>query len=293
MTHVATLVCDPIRPALDDALLAAAVRQLPGARADWLDPLIAADIFFSPVDKEIGAILIDLIKDRPIDIIIQPAADRRKKLLLADMDSTMIAQESVHELADFAGKRAEITASAQRAVRGEVAVAPALRAGVVHFAGIDVGVFDKILAERIRLTPGAETLVRTLRAHGAYTVLVSSSFSHFATPIAERIGFDESAANELLVENGRLTGEVAEPVHDGTTKRMTLLRLRQMRGLQPIETLAVGDGANDLDMLLEAGLGIGFRPKPRLAEKVAARLDHADLTALLYAQGFRRGEFSI
>jgi len=293
MTHVATLVCDPIRPALDDALLAAAVRQLPGARTDWLDPLIAADIFFSPVDKEIGAILIDLIKDRPIDIIIQPAADRRKKLLLADMDSTMIAQESVHELADFAGKRAEITASAQRAVRGEVAVAPALRAGVVHFAGIDVGVFDKILAERIRLTPGAETLVRTLRAHGAYTVLVSSSFSHFATPIAERIGFDESAANELLVENGQLTGEVAEPVHDGTTKRMTLLRLRQMRGLQPIETLAVGDGANDLDMLLEAGLGIGFRPKPRLAEKVAARLDHADLTALLYAQGFRRGEFSI
>lgn len=293
MTHVATLVCDPIRPALDDALLAAASRQLPNARADWLDRLIAADIFFSPEDKEIGAILIDLIKDQPIDIIVQPAADRRKKLLLADMDSTMIAQESVHELADFAGKRAEIRASAQRAVRGEVAVAPAVRAGVMHFAGIDVGVFDKILAERIRLTPGAETLVKTMRAHGAYTALVSSSFSHFATPIAEQIGFDESAANQLLVENGRLTGEVAEPIHDGTTKRTTLLRLRQMRGLQPIETLAVGDGANDLDMLMEAGLGIGFRPKPRLAEKVAARLDHADLTALLYAQGFRREEFSI
>jgi phosphoserine phosphatase len=293
MTHVATLVCDPLRPALDDALLAAAIQRLPGAHAEWLDRRIAADIFFSPKDTDIGAILIDLVKDQPIDIIVQPAADRRKKLLLADMDSTMIAQESVHELADFAGKRAEIAASAQRAVRGEVAVAPAVRAGVAHFAGIHVDVFDKILTERIHMTPGAETLVNTMRAHGAYTVLVSSSFTHFATPIAERIGFDESAANQLLVENGRLTGEVAEPVHDGTTKRTILLRLRQRRGLQPVETLAVGDGANDLDMLMEAGLGVGFRPKPRLAEKVAARLDHADLTALLYAQGFRRDEFSI
>jgi phosphoserine phosphatase len=293
MTHVATLVCDPLRPALDDALLAAAVRRRPGAHAEWLDQRIAADIFFSPEDIDIGAILVDLLKDRPVDVIVQPAADRRKKLLLADMDSTMIAQESVHELADFVGKRAEIAASAQRAVHGEVAVAPALRAGVAHFAGIPVGVFDQILTERIHLTAGAEALVKTMRARGAYTVLVSSSFSHFATPVAERIGFDESAANQLLVENGRLTGEVAEPVHDGTTKRTTLLHLRQMRGLQPIETLAVGDGANDLDMLMEAGLGVGFRPKPMLAERVAARLEHADLTALLYAQGFRREEFSV
>jgi phosphoserine phosphatase len=293
MTHVATLVCDPMRPALDDALLAAAIKRLPGARAEWLDRRIAADIFLSPEDRDISAILIDLVADRPIDIIVQPAADRRKKLLLADMDSTMIAQESVQELADFIGKRAEIAASAQRAVRGEVAVAPALRAGVVHFAGIPVSVFDKILAERIHLTPGAAALVGTMRAHGAYTALVSSSFSHFAAPIAERIGFDESAANQLLVENDRLTGEVAEPVHDGTTKRATLLHLRQMRGLQPVETLAVGDGANDLDMLMEAGLGVGFRPKPRLAEKITARLDHTDLTALLYVQGFRREDFSI
>ena len=293
MTHVATLVCDPLRPALDDAFLSTVIRRISGARAEWLDQGIAADIFFSPLDADIGAILTDLIAERPIDVIVQPAIGRHKKLLLADMDSTIIMQESVYELADFIGKRTEISTSAQRAVRGEVAVAPALRAGVVHFAGVHESIFDKILAERIRLTPGAETLVRTMRAHGAYTALVSSSFSHFAAPIAERIGFDESVANRLLVENGRLTGEVAEPVHDGTTKRTTLLRLRRMRGLQPIETLAVGDGANDLEMLMEAGLGIGFRPKPMLAARVGARLEHADLTVLLYAQGFRREEFSV
>ena len=293
MTHVATLVCDPLRPALDEALLARIVRRLSGVRAEWLDPEIAADIFFAPGDSDIGGILIELIADRPIDMIAQPVADRRKKLLLADMDSTIIAQESVHELADFTGKRAEIAAAAQRAVRGEVAVAPAVRAGVAHFAGIHIGVFEKILAERISPTPGAKTLVKTMRDHGAYTALVSSSFSHFAAPVAEQVGFDESVANELVVENERLTGEVAEPIHDGTTKRMTLLSLRRQHALRPAETLAVGDGANDIDLLMEAGLGVGFRPKPVLAEKVAARLDYADLTALLYAQGFRREDFSI
>ena len=291
MTHVATFVCDPRRPALNDAFLAAAVLRLSGKYAEWLDNGIAADIFFETQETDVRAALADLLAGRPIDIIVQPAAGRRKKLLLADMDSTLVAQESVHELADFAGKRAEIVAAAQRAVRGELAVAPALRAGVALFAGIPVGAFDTILAERISLNPGAEILVKTMCAHGAYTALVSSSFSHFAEPVAVRLGCHESIANRLLVENGRLTGELAEPIHDGTTKRETLQRLRRRHGLQPDETLAVGDGANDLEMLMEAGLGIGFRAKPVLAEKVAVRLDHADLTALLYAQGFRREEF--
>jgi phosphoserine phosphatase len=178
-------------------------------------------------------------------------------------------------------------------VRGEVAVAPALRAGVVHFAGAPIDVFGKILAERISVAPGAVTLIKTMRAHGAYTALVSNSFTHFAEPVAARLCFDMSVANQLLVEGERLTGELAEPVQDGTAKRTTLLGLRRRLGLIPEETLAVGDGANDLEMLMEAGLGVGYRPKPALAAKIANRLDYADLTALLYAQGFRREEFSI
>ncbi len=293
MTHVATFVCDPAQPVLDDVFVAAAVRRLRGTQTTWLARGIAVDIFFAPVEEEDFAhAAVDLLVGRPIDMIIQPAAGRRKKLLLADMDSTIIEQESVHELADFIGKKSEIAAAAERAVRGEIAVAPALRAGARHFAGTPVSVFDKILAERVSLAPGAITLVKTMRAHGAYTALVSNNFTHFAEPVAAQLGFDMSVANRLLVEGERLTGEIAEPVQDGTAKRTTLLELRRRLWLTPEETLAVGDGANDLEMLMEAGLGVGFRPKPTLAAKIATHLLHADLTALLYAQGFRREEFS-
>jgi phosphoserine phosphatase len=290
MTHVATFVCDPAWPVLDDTFLATAESRLRGAQTTWLARGIAVDIFFSPVEEDFAAA--DLLGALPIDAIIQPAASRRKKLLLADMDSTIIKQESVHELADFIGKKSEIAAAAERAVRGEIAVAPALRAGAAHFAGMPISVFDKILAERISVTPGAGTLVKTMRARGAYTALVSNSFTHFAEPVAAQLGFDMSVANRLLVKGERLTGELAEPIQDGTAKRTTLLELRRRLGLMPEETLAVGDGANDLEMLTEAGLGVGFRPKPALAAKIAAHLLHADLTALLYAQGFRRDEFS-
>ena len=292
MTHVATFVCDPAWPVLDDAFAAAAARHLCGAQTTWLARGIAVDIFFAPVGEEnfVDA-AVDLLASHPIDVIIQPTASRRKKLLLADMDSTMIEQESVQELADFVGKRGEIALAAERAVRGEIAVAPALRAGVAHFAGVPVSVFDKILMERISATPGAGTLVKTMRADGAYTALVSNSFTHFADPVASQLGFDMSVANRLLAEGERLTGEIAEPVQDGTAKRTVLLELRRRLGLMSEETLAVGDGANDLEMLVEAGLGVGFRPKPALAAKISTGLFHADLTALLYAQGFRREEF--
>jgi phosphoserine phosphatase len=290
MTHVATFVCDPARPMIDDTFLTTAVSRLRGSHTSWLALGIAVDIFFAPAEEDFDAV--GLLRGLPIDVIIQPSARRRKKLLLADMDSTIIGQESVHELADFVGKKSEIAAAAERAVRGEIAVAPALRAGAMHFAGVPIDVFDRILMERISLTPGAGALVKTMRAHGAYTALVSNSFTHFAEPVSAQLGFDMSVANRLLVEGERLTGGIAEPIQDGMAKRTTLLELRRKLGLMPEETLAVGDGANDLEMLTEAGLGVGFRPKPALAAKIAARLLHADLTALLYAQGFRRDEFS-
>jgi phosphoserine phosphatase len=289
MTHVATFVCDPARPVLDDAFLTAATARLRGTRTMWLARGIAVDVFFTPVGEDSAA---DLIAGRPVDVIIQLAAGRRKKLLVADMDSTIIEQESVHELAGFIGKKSEIAAEAERAVRGEIAVAPALRAGVAHFANVPTSVFGRILAERISLAPGAGALVKTMRAHGAYAALVSNSFTHFAEPIAAQLGFDISVANRLLFEGERLTGKIAEPVQDGTAKRTMLLALRRERGLMPEETLAVGDGTNDLEMLMEAGLGVGFRPKPVLAAQIANRLNYADLTALLYAQGFRHEEFS-
>jgi phosphoserine phosphatase len=273
MTHVATFVCDPARPMIDDTFLATAVSRLRGSHTSWLARGIAVDIFFAPAEKDFDTV--DLLRGLPIDVIIQPSAGRRKKLLLADMDSTIIGQESVHELGDFIGKKSEIAAAAERAVRGEIAVAPALRAGAMHFAGVPIDVFDRILMERISLTPGAGALVKTMRAHGAYTALVSNSFTHFAEPIAAQLGFDISVANRLLAEGER------QPIQDGAAKRTTLLELRRQLGLMPEETLAVGDGANDLEMLTEAGLGVGFRPKPALAAKIALRLLHADLTALL------------
>jgi len=229
--------------------------------------------------------------DLPIDIVVQPEATRRKKLFLADMDSTMIGQECIDELADFAGMKAHVAEITKRAMRGEIEFEPALRERVALLKGLPVGAVDEVLAKRITPTPGGRELVATMRAHGAYTCLISGGFTLFTNAVADMIGFQENRANELMVENGKLTGEVREPILGRATKLATLVELLESFDLDDIDTLVVGDGANDLGMIQAAGLGVAYRAKPAVAAAAAARIDHGDLTALLYAQGYRRDEF--
>ncbi|MFN3348321.1 phosphoserine phosphatase SerB [Pseudorhodoplanes sp.] len=295
MTHVATLIAAP-GARLDDGLVAQARALLPAAApAEWLDPGVAADIAFSLDAATDQRWLADHLRaamgDAPIDVGVQPRAHRRKKLLIADMDSTMIAQECIDELADLVGLKAHVSAVTERAMRGEIAFEPALRERVALLKGLPVSVVDEVIATRITLMPGARALIGTMRAQGAHTVLVSGGFSLFTRTIAAMIGFDENHANTLLVEDGRLTGFVEEPVLGREAKLDTLLDVARFMRL-PLElTLAVGDGANDLAMIERAGLGVAYRAKPAVAEAADVRIDHGDLTALLYLQGYRRGEF--
>ncbi len=222
---------------------------------------------------------------------VVPQASRRKKLFVADMDSTAIGQECIDELAAELGLRDQVAAITTRAMRGEIAFAPALRERVALLSGLPTEIIGKVLSTRIAITPGAETLVATMRASGAYTTLVSGGFTVFVEPVARQIGFDESRANTLLSEGGRFTGRVAEPILGPDAKEGALTELQARLGLLPEETLAVGDGANDAGMIRRAGLGVAFHAKPALRAVADAAVDHADLTALLYLQGYRRDEF--
>jgi phosphoserine phosphatase len=293
---VATLISNPASPALDDAVIDIARALLPQAgKPDWLAKGIAVDVPFvgNGTDPRVLAeSLRAALAGRPVDVVVQAAAGRRKKLFLADMDSTMIAQECVDELADFAGLKAHVSAITERAMRGEIAFEPALRERVALLKGLPVTVVDEVLKTRIRLTPGGRELVGTMRAHGGYACLVSGGFTLFTKVIAGEIGFDENRGNTLLTSGGTLSGEVAEPILGRDAKKATLTELRARLKLEPNETLAVGDGANDLDMLREAGLGVAYHAKPAVAAAAATRIDHGDLTALLYAQGYRRDEFA-
>ncbi len=296
MTHVATLLAHPTQPIPEDTGWQAA-RNLPAAGTPaWLDPGLALDIPFIPPGGNDNRITAETLRGAlggaRIDVVVQQAAGRRKRLLLADMDSTMIGQECLDELADFVGQKARVAAITERAMRGEVEFAPALRERVALLAGLPAGVVDEVIAKRITLTPGGRTLVRTMRRHGAYTCLVSGGFTVFTARVAALIGFDENRGNRLVVgEDGRFLGTVAEPVLGRDAKLETLQELRRKLCLARHETLVVGDGANDLKMIGDAGLGVAFRAKPLVAEAAAARIDHGDLTALLYAQGYRRDEF--
>ena len=240
------------------------------------------------LENELKAELVE----RPIDVFAQPAAGRRKKLLLADMDSTMIEQECLDELADFAGLREHIAPMTACAMRGEIAFEPALRERVALLKGLDAGVIGEIITSRVTLTPGAKTLVATMRAHGAFSVLVSGGFTAFTEKIAAMIGFDAHVANVLGVADGKLTGHVEEPVLGRAAKREILDAFCRRLDISAQAAIAVGDGANDLDMLESAGLGVAFHAKPLVAAAAQARVNHADLTALLYAQGYRRDEFA-
>ena len=293
MTHVATLISNPARPALDEAALAAARAALPNAQAPrWLEAGIAADIPFTANSAESVTDRVRAeIADAPVDVVVQPLAARRKRLFVADMDSTMIGQECIDELADYAGLRAHVAAITERAMRGEVAFEPALRERVALLKGLPAAVVDEVIEKRIRLTPGARTLIATMRGSGALTCLVSGGFTLFTGRIAAMAGFDEHRGNTLVVEDGKLAGRVAEPILGRDAKLATLIELRDRLGLSPNDTLAAGDGANDIPMLQGAGLGVAYRAKPAAAAAAHARIDHGDLTALLYLQGYSRADF--
>jgi phosphoserine phosphatase len=297
MTFVATLISNPATPALDAATIERACCALPSPRAPiWLDRGIAADIPFSAPPQNDNLALTRRVRaalaGAAVDVLLQPTAARRKALFLADMDSTMIGQECIDELADYLGLKPQVAAITERAMRGEIDFAPALRERVALLKGLPASVVDEVIADRIRLTPGARTLIATLRGNGAYTCLVTGGFTLFTARIAAMLGFDENRANTLLLDAaGRLTGEVAEPIFGREGKLATLIELTRRLGLAPEQTLVAGDGANDIAMIRAAGLGVAYHAKPKVAEAAAARIDHGDLTALLYAQGYRREEF--
>jgi phosphoserine phosphatase len=306
MFYVATLISYPDRPAVTDDLAQQAALYLPHGRpVAWLNPGIATDIAFLIDDagyddaEERQALLKDLAEDlrdimagAPVDVVIQPHEGRRKKLLIADMDSTMIVQEGIDELADYAGFKDRVAPITERAMRGEIEFEPALRERVALLKGLPVTVVDMVIAERIRATPGGTALVATMRANGAYTCVVSGGFTTFTERLAVALGFDEQRANTLLVgADGRLTGKVSEPVLGREAKLQALMALRDRFHLAREDTLAVGDGANDIPMIKEAGLGVAFHGKPALKAVADACIEHGDLTALLYAQGYRRDEF--
>ena len=252
--------------------------------ADWL-------IEASSRDGVLEAVVAALA-GQEIDLCLQPAAGRRKRLLVADMDSTIVSCECLDELADFAGVKAGVAAVTERAMRGELAFEPALRERVARLKGLPVEAIDRCREERVRLNPGARTLVRTMTAHGAKAILVSGGFESFTGPVAALAGFDAHQGNRLLSADGRLTGGVGEPIVGREAKLAALQAAAGEFGLSLDETLAVGDGANDLAMIEAAGLGVAYHAKPIVAERADARVDFGDLTSLLYFQGYRAGEFA-
>lgn len=274
---------------LDERLLEAALARLPGARlAGWIERGDAADL---ECDADRLAIRSAYEGWEDVDVIPHPPGPREKRLLVADMDSTMIGQECIDELADYAGVKEQVAAITERAMHGEFDFAGALRERVLLLEGLEEQVIEQCLAERIRPNPGAATLVRTMRARGAETLLVSGGFSAFVAPIARQIGFDRFAANSLGTSDGKLTGLTDGRIVDARRKHDLLVEARARLGLPVEATLAIGDGANDIAMVEEAGLGIAYRAKPALAAVADARLDHHGLDALLWAQGIPRREW--
>ena len=249
----------------------------------------AVDIAFTEHPEQARAVLEGAFERT--DVVVQPARGRRKRLLVADMDSTMITVECIDELADYAGIKPQIAEVTEAAMRGELDFAEALDARVALLKGLGADAIDRCLAERVHLMPGARTLVQTMKANGARTILVSGGFTRFAQPVGEQIGFDRVIANELLIEAAALTGTVTKPIVDSATKETTLLNAMAELGLDASATMAVGDGANDLAMIKQAGLGVAYHAKPIVAAAAGARIDHGDLTALLHAQGIPRAQW--
>ena len=293
MAFVATLVANPSNPVLTVALAEKAAEAVNASGLYWLADGIACDIALhddsdpDEADSKIRA----LIGDTPIDLAVQDAETRRKKLLIADMDSTMIGQECIDELAAEVGLKDKVATITARAMNGEIAFEPALRERVALLKGLPISVVDDVIEKRITLTPGGRELIATMKAKGYYTALVSGGFTVFTSRIAETLGFDENRANLLLDVDDKLTGEVAEPILGKQAKVDALNDIATRLGITPNEAMAVGDGANDLGMLHLSGAGVALHAKPAVAAEAKIRIDHGDLTALLYLQGYRKSDF--
>jgi phosphoserine phosphatase len=293
MALVATLIAHPSNPVLDGKLGERAAEAVNAAGLYWLADGIACDVALRNEAEAASseAALRAAIGDMPVDVVVQDVETRRKKLLIADMDSTMIGQECIDELADAVGLKDQVSVITARAMNGEIAFEPALRERVALLKGLPISVVDEVIQKRITLTSGGPELIATMRAKGFYTALVSGGFTVFTSRIAKTLGFDENRANILLEQDGILTGEVAEPILGKQAKVDALEDICARLGISVDDAMAVGDGANDLGMINLAGSGVALHAKPTVAEQANIRIDHSDLTALLYIQGYRRHEF--
>jgi phosphoserine phosphatase len=293
MALVATLIAHPSNPVLDGKLGEQAADAAKAAGLYWLADGIACDIAL-PDGADAKAAednLRAVIENLPIDLVVQKAETRRKKLLIADMDSTMIGQECIDELADVVGLKDKVSAITARAMNGEIAFEPALRERVALLKGLPITVVDEVIAKRITLTSGGPALIATMRAKGFHTALVSGGFTVFTSRIADMLAFHENRANILIEKDGVLTGEVAEPILGKQAKVDALEEIAAVLGITPDDAMAVGDGANDLGMIGLAGSGVALHAKPTVAAQAKMRIDHGDLTALLYIQGYRKTDF--
>ncbi|MEW9804956.1 phosphoserine phosphatase SerB [Mesorhizobium sp. ZMM04-5] len=293
MPLVATLISHPAKRLLAPTLANMASSSVGASAISPLGENVACDLLLPEGigRDEASARLRDALAGQPIDIVVHDPARRRKKILLADMDSTMIDQECIDELADEIGLKERVAAITARSMNGEIAFEPALRERVALMKDLELSVVDRIIRDRLTLASGGRALVRTMRRNGAWTALVSGGFDVFTSKIAEKLGFQENRANRLITANGRLTGEVAEPILGRAAKAVALSEIAISHHADPSNVLAVGDGANDLDMIRLAGMGVALHAKPAVAAEADVRIDHGDLTALLYLQGYREGEF--
>ena len=287
---IATLLTNPNTPILDRVVVESLRNAWGGGDAIWLDPGVAAEFAVESMPDNRWQVW-DGLQSIGIDLVIQPAVGRKKWLLIADMDSTMIQQECIDELADEAGVGAHVAGITARAMNGELDFEDAVRERVGLLAGLSESVIAQVIRDRITLMPGAAVLLATMKANRAYTALVSGGFTAFTRHIAQVLGFDENRANTLVVAEGRLTGKVADPILGRAAKVQALQEISLRLGITPAEAIAVGDGANDLGMLGLAGAGVALHAKPSVQAECDIRINHGDLTALLYLQGYAQNEF--
>ncbi|MET3924790.1 phosphoserine phosphatase SerB [Devosia sp. 2618] len=281
---VLCLIANPTESELDPTLAEAVVRQT-GGELNWLNHSIACEII-EPKSTEALQTAREIIGSRRVDAALVPTANRRKQILVADMDSTMINEECIDELADALGIKDKVAEITERAMRGELDFGEALDTRVALLKGLERKVIEEVRRENITLAPGGRALIQTMKEYGAYTSLVSGGFTFFADYFGKRIGFHEAIANVLEFDGDQLTGTVTKPIVDKNTKRERLTALAAERNVPLSQTIAVGDGANDLDMIRIAGFGVALHAKPAVAAEAGIRIDHGDLTALLYLQGF-------